>query len=324
MSESVSMQEPGPGQAAPDERKDLAARPRLYRPGDDWHGDPQALAPGSLWVYALSGRCRCAQPGQGQLSLPAQQLLLSPRPPADWSLAGLTEGDLVLRLPAMGRMAGAGPGQVLSAGPSRLLRLLLEALAEGQQELGQGAAEADTLPAWHARLEESILSLLAAQATHAASDAEAIAEADAALPTEAAPIPARDQHRLDRMMVYMHSRLCAPLSSEDLARAAGLSIRALHTLCQRHHRSTPMELLRAKRLDAVRQRLRSEPEAAVGDVALQLGFGHLGRFSAYYRDRFGELPHETRARHQGHRGSRAGPPEHPPSRPNRSEKGLSP
>lgn len=319
MDESVSMRESGPGRAAPDEREDLAARPCLYRPGEDWHGDPQALAPGSLWVYALSGRFRCAQPSQGQLSLPAQQLLLSSLPPADWSLAGLTEGDLVLRLPAMGRMAGTGPGQVLSAGPSRLLRLLLEALAEGQLAVRQ-----DPLPAWRARLEESVLALLAAHATSSNTDADCGSRADAALPTEAAPIPARDQHRLDRMMVYMHSRLCAPLSSEDLARAAGLSIRALHSLCQRHHRSTPMELLRAKRLDAVRQRLRSEPEAAVGDVALQLGFGHLGRFSAYYRDRFGELPHETRARHQGHRGSRARPPEHSPSRPNRSEKGLSP
>jgi len=31
-------------------------------------------------------------------------------------------------------------------------------------------------------------------------------------------------------------------------------------------------------------------------IALDHGFGHLGRFSAYYRQRFGELPRETAAR----------------------------
>ncbi len=54
-----------------------------------------------------------------------------------------------------------------------------------------------------------------------------------------------------------------------------------------------MELLRNLRLDAARQRLLSERSSSVTDVALEFGFGHLGRFSAYYRSRFGELPRQT-------------------------------
>ncbi|MFP5477787.1 MAG: helix-turn-helix domain-containing protein, partial [Gammaproteobacteria bacterium] len=35
----------------------------------------------------------------------------------------------------------------------------------------------------------------------------------------------------------------------------------------------------------------------VAGVALRWGFGHLGRFSADYRARFGEYPSETVRRH---------------------------
>lgn len=59
-----------------------------------------------------------------------------------------------------------------------------------------------------------------------------------------------------------------------------------------------MEVLRNARLDAVRERLRSRPgvpRIPVTQAALEAGFGHLGRFSASYRERFGELPSETDA-----------------------------
>ena len=53
------------------------------------------------------------------------------------------------------------------------------------------------------------------------------------------------------------------------------------------------EKLRALRLDAARTRLKLD-DASVTEVALSVGFAHLGRFSEYYRERFGELPRETR------------------------------
>jgi transcriptional regulator GlxA family with amidase domain len=104
--------------------------------------------------------------------------------------------------------------------------------------------------------------------------------------------------RMEAVREYMHSRLCAPISLHDLARAGGVSVRTLNLLCHRHHGTTPMELLRNMRLDAVRARLLLQPEASVTAIALDFGFGHLGRFAAYYHDRFHELPRDTQRSHR--------------------------
>jgi AraC-like DNA-binding protein len=100
--------------------------------------------------------------------------------------------------------------------------------------------------------------------------------------------------RLDGLEKYIKTKLCAPIALADLAQAAGVSVRALNALCHQHHGVAPMELLRNIRLDAARERLLSRTDANITDTAFEFGFGHLGRFSAYYRDRFGELPKQTR------------------------------
>lgn len=102
--------------------------------------------------------------------------------------------------------------------------------------------------------------------------------------------------RIQAVVEYMESRLCAPISLDDLARVAGVSVRTLNALCHRHRGVAPMELLRNLRLDAVRARLRIQPDVSVTQTALEFGFGHLGRFSRYYYERFGELPRETQKR----------------------------
>ncbi|MDY7577198.1 AraC family transcriptional regulator [Herbaspirillum sp. RTI4] len=101
--------------------------------------------------------------------------------------------------------------------------------------------------------------------------------------------------RLDALEKYIRTRLCAPLSLADLAHAAGVSVRAVNVLCHQHHGVAPMDLLRNIRLDAARDRLLSQPDTNISDTAFEFGFGHLGRFSSYYRERFGELPNQTRA-----------------------------
>ena len=101
--------------------------------------------------------------------------------------------------------------------------------------------------------------------------------------------------RLDMLERYIRSRLCAPLALADLAGAAGVSVRALNALCHQQYGVAPMDLLRNIRLDAVRERLLTHPGANITDTAFEFGFGHLGRFSAYYRERFGELPKQTRS-----------------------------
>jgi AraC-like DNA-binding protein len=105
-----------------------------------------------------------------------------------------------------------------------------------------------------------------------------------------------DTRRLEAMMRYIDQRLAAPVSLYDLAAAVGVSTRTLNTLCHRHYGETPMNLLRNMRLDAVRARLLAQPDSNITSVALEFGFGHVGRFASYYADRFGQLPRQTGSR----------------------------
>jgi AraC-like DNA-binding protein len=63
----------------------------------------------------------------------------------------------------------------------------------------------------------------------------------------------------------------------------------------RHAGVPPMTYVRDVRLSSVRQQLqrRAHDSTTVAEVATRLGFLHLGRFAAIYRDTFGELPSET-------------------------------
>lgn len=105
-----------------------------------------------------------------------------------------------------------------------------------------------------------------------------------------------DARRLEAMLRYMEQRLAAPVSLYDLAAAAGVSTRTLNSLCHRHFGETPMNLLRNMRLDAVRSRLLAQPDSNITSVAMEFGFGHVGRFASYYAERFGELPRQTGSR----------------------------
>jgi len=81
----------------------------------------------------------------------------------------------------------------------------------------------------------------------------------------------------------------------ELAAVAGVSLRALQTGFLRHRGCTPMEFLRARRLDLARTRLlASAPGVSIATIARECGVSHLGRFSAHYRARFGERTTDTR------------------------------
>ena len=80
---------------------------------------------------------------------------------------------------------------------------------------------------------------------------------------------------------------------QQVASDLGVTTRTLNVVCHRHRGVAPMTLVRNLRLDAARQRLLSGLPVSITEVAMEYGFGHLGRFSAYYRERFGELPKQT-------------------------------
>ena len=102
--------------------------------------------------------------------------------------------------------------------------------------------------------------------------------------------------RLQAAERWVSTRLCAPLALEDLARAAGVSARTFYMECMRQTGVGPMTWLRELRLDTARRKLLESTDRNITDVASDCGFGHLGRFSAYYQRRFGELPRETLSR----------------------------
>lgn len=104
-----------------------------------------------------------------------------------------------------------------------------------------------------------------------------------------------EHERLRRALEYVHEHAREPIGTPEIAAAAGLSPRGLQQSLRRHLDQTPGELLRGVRLDGARtDLLRGDRDAlSVADVARAWGFGHLGRFSATYRARFGELPSES-------------------------------
>jgi AraC-like DNA-binding protein len=77
----------------------------------------------------------------------------------------------------------------------------------------------------------------------------------------------------------------------DVARAAGVSARALQLAFRRFRDTSPMAQLRALRLERARRAL--EDGDSVTSVAAAQGFGSLGRFEVNYKTRFGESPSET-------------------------------
>ncbi|WP_460274457.1 AraC family transcriptional regulator [Celeribacter sp. ULVN23_4] len=92
---------------------------------------------------------------------------------------------------------------------------------------------------------------------------------------------------------YMRENLYEPIMIEDIARAAGTSVRGLQAAFRARGRS-PMSRLRDLRLEQAWEELSNPaPETSVTDVATALGFFHLGRFAEYYRKKFGCSPVET-------------------------------
>lgn len=147
-------------------------------------------------------------------------------------------------------------------------------------------------PLWQRQFERGLALFLLAHQPAVANPGRPRGAAVAAGVPEAA-LGRTERQRLDRLAHHVHQHLGAPLTLAQLAQAAGVSPRSLHALCQRQYGMAPMAWLRECRLLAARALLQRHPERSITDIALETGFAHLGRFSAYYRERFGELPRST-------------------------------
>lgn len=92
----------------------------------------------------------------------------------------------------------------------------------------------------------------------------------------------------------VHYDLTAPLSTARLARAAGVSIRALQAGFRSFLGMSPQEYVRQTRLEHLHHLLITADETAnVTSLMLDAGIVSFGRYAHLYEARYGKLPSET-------------------------------
>jgi AraC-like DNA-binding protein len=103
----------------------------------------------------------------------------------------------------------------------------------------------------------------------------------------------RDVARRARAFIDGHYR--EHIRMKDLCHETGLSIRTVQRCFRQHFGVTVTSYLKAVRLDAAHCDLvtANPSRDTVTKIALRNGCSHLGRFSSEFRERFGQLPHET-------------------------------
>lgn len=98
-----------------------------------------------------------------------------------------------------------------------------------------------------------------------------------------------------RAEAYFRDHADQAIRMEDVAAAAGCSVRALQYAFRRFRDTTPHAALMQARLELARAAL-AHGEASTTSIARCYGFTNAGRFAAAYAGRFGETPSETRRR----------------------------
>jgi AraC-like DNA-binding protein len=110
------------------------------------------------------------------------------------------------------------------------------------------------------------------------------------------PLSVSNRQIVQRVDSWIRRHLSQPITLEQLRAEAGVSARTLQEACLARWSRTPLELVAARRLEAVRSMLVAGAVPTVTEAALRSGFSHLGRFSSTYHRAFGELPSDTHAR----------------------------
>ena len=163
--------------------------------------------------------------------------------------------------------------------------LLMALIALGEHAGGSDPAEPVPAPLSMAQLQHRLLAALLGGQAHSAREA---------LTGTAPPLAPRHVRQVEE---YLVAHPDDPVTPQDLARRAGVSVRSLFHGFQRHRGVSPMKLLRDLRMHRVRDELLLAPRGVtVTDIALRWGFVHLGRFAVEYRHTFGESPSRTLGR----------------------------
>jgi AraC family ethanolamine operon transcriptional activator len=107
---------------------------------------------------------------------------------------------------------------------------------------------------------------------------------------------AKNQTKINRTIEYLKNHLADPVEIKTLAEISGVSWRTLQRIFIMEYGMAPKSFLNLLRLSKARRELLngSRSEDSVGEIALQSGFFHLGRFSRDYLALYGESPRETK------------------------------
>lgn len=105
-----------------------------------------------------------------------------------------------------------------------------------------------------------------------------------------------DQSAVRRGVELIRSIPGEALTLDAIANYAGVSGRSLQLAFRKEMGASPMQYLKAVRLDCAAEALRDYSGPSVAEVARRFGFNHLGRFAAEYCARHGEKPSQTRHR----------------------------
>lgn len=95
---------------------------------------------------------------------------------------------------------------------------------------------------------------------------------------------------------FIHANLHRALATEEIARHAGVSVRALFDAFREFRNATPAAYARRARLEGARREL-EQGTHCIAEVAGRWGFPHAGHFAAQYRRHFGESPAQTARLH---------------------------
>jgi AraC-like DNA-binding protein len=116
-------------------------------------------------------------------------------------------------------------------------------------------------------------------------------------PSVRAETTAMQHHRLiiRRFCEKLEQHPAKPLHVPETSHTIGVSGRTLRTACHEQLGVSPTQYLLLRRMNLARRTLQhSDPDVTtVTDVATDLGFWELGRFSVKYRQIFGETPSAT-------------------------------
>jgi AraC family transcriptional regulator, ethanolamine operon transcriptional activator len=106
--------------------------------------------------------------------------------------------------------------------------------------------------------------------------------------------PSTRSYVVEKAAQYMDARLADPLEISDVCEAVRVSPRTLRYSFEEMVGMSPTEYLLARRLGGVRRDLlQSGTPGRIHCIAERHGFAHMGRFSRFYFDAFGERPSDT-------------------------------